>query len=139
MSSGVRSDKAAVRATKQAPKKKITGTIRSTQLRWLDQRSTVPLIQALYGQADQWRSAELARARKLLAKGEDVEAVLDALTHRLTQKMLHGAMAELHSADAHSRPQVASALSRLFLRGDTVLPTDLLPPHARRLSDEDLA
>ncbi len=65
---------------------------------------------------------------KLLAKGEDVEAVLDALTHRLTQKMLHGAMAELHSADAHSRPQVASALSRLFLRGDTVLPTDLLPP-----------
>ena len=106
---------------------------------WLDQRSTVPLIQALYGQADQWRSAELARARKLLAKGEDVEAVLDALTHRLTQKMLHGAMAELHSADAHSRPQVASALSRLFLRGDTVLPTDLLPPHARRLSDEDLA
>ena len=106
---------------------------------WLDQRSTVPLIQALYGQADQWRSAELARARKLLAKGEDVEAVLDALTHRLTQKMLHGAMAELHSADAHSRPPVASALSRLFLRGDTVLPTDLLPPHARRLSDEDLA
>jgi glutamyl-tRNA reductase len=37
---------------------------------WLDQRATVPLIQALRAQADDWRAAELARARKLLAKGE---------------------------------------------------------------------
>lgn len=85
---------------------------------WLDQRTTVPLIQALHGQADAWRTAEMARARKLLAKGEDIEAVLDALSRGLTQKMLHGALAELHSADAHQRPQVAASLSRLFLRGD---------------------
>lgn len=32
--------------------------------------------------------------------------------------MLHGAMAELHSADSQQRPQVAASLSRLFLRGD---------------------
>ncbi|MBL3041927.1 glutamyl-tRNA reductase, partial [Klebsiella pneumoniae] len=36
---------------------------------WLDQRTTVPLIQALHAQADAWRAAELARARKQLAKG----------------------------------------------------------------------
>jgi glutamyl-tRNA reductase len=85
---------------------------------WLDQRTTVPLIQALNSQADAWRSAEIARARKLLAKGEDIEAVLDALSRGLTQKMLHGALAELHSADARHRPQVAASLSRLFLRGE---------------------
>jgi glutamyl-tRNA reductase len=85
---------------------------------WLDQRSTVPLIQALNSQADAWRATEIARARKLLAKGEDIEAVLDTLSRGLTQKMLHGAMAELHSADTQQRPQVAASLARLFLRGD---------------------
>ena len=30
------------------------------------------------------------------------------------------AMAELHSADASQRPQVAASLSRLFLRGELV-------------------
>jgi glutamyl-tRNA reductase len=85
---------------------------------WLDQRTTVPLIQVLHQQADSWRANELARARKMLAKGEDIEAVLDALSRGLTQKMLHGAMAELHSADSHQRPQVAASLARLFLRGD---------------------
>ncbi|MGH6647420.1 glutamyl-tRNA reductase [Aquabacterium sp.] len=85
---------------------------------WLDQRTTVPLIQALNSQADAWRATELARARKLLAKGEDIEAVLDTLSRGLTQKMLHGAMAELHSADTQQRPQVAASLARLFLRGE---------------------
>ncbi|CAH0348503.1 glutamyl-tRNA reductase [Aquabacterium sp. CECT 9606] len=85
---------------------------------WLDQRSTVPLIQALNSQADAWRATEIARARKLIAKGEDIEAVLDTLSRGLTQKMLHGAMAELHSADTQQRPQVAASLARLFLRGD---------------------
>jgi len=85
---------------------------------WLDQRTTVPLIQALNSQADAWRATEIARARKLLAKGEDIDAVLDTLSRGLTQKMLHGAMAELHSADTQQRPQVAASLARLFLRGD---------------------
>jgi glutamyl-tRNA reductase len=85
---------------------------------WLDQRTTVPLIQALQAQADEWRTTEIARARKLLAKGEDLDTVMEALSRGLTQKMLHGALAELHSADARQRPQVAAALSRLFLRGE---------------------
>jgi glutamyl-tRNA reductase len=84
---------------------------------WLDQRTTVPLIQALNRQTDDWRHMELARARKLLAKGEDVEAVLEALSRSLTQKMLHGTMAELHSAEGSQREQLASTVSRLFLRG----------------------
>ncbi|NML15186.1 glutamyl-tRNA reductase [Azohydromonas caseinilytica] len=83
---------------------------------WLDQRGSVPLIQALNQQADRWRNTELARARKLLARGEDVDAVLEALSRGLTQKMLHGAFAELHAADGPQREQVAHTVSRLFLR-----------------------
>jgi len=83
---------------------------------WLDQRASVPLIQALNRQADDWRNTELARARRLLARGGSIDEVLEALSRGLTQKMLHGAMAELNSADALQREQVAQAVSRLFLR-----------------------
>jgi glutamyl-tRNA reductase len=83
---------------------------------WLGQRSTVPLIQALQAQAGDWRNAELARARKLLAKGEDVDVVLEALSRGLTQKMMHGVMVELQSADGVQRDQAAETVSRLFLR-----------------------
>ena len=85
-------------------------------MHWLDQRGSVPLIQQLNAQADEWRATELSRARKLLAKGEPVEAVLEALSRGLTQKMLHGAMAELHAGDATAREHTAQAISRLFLR-----------------------
>jgi glutamyl-tRNA reductase len=87
-------------------------------MHWLDQRGTVPLIRQLNAQTDEWRAAELARARKLLAKGEPVEAVLEALSRGLTQKMLHGAMAELHAGDAAAREHTAQTISRLFLRND---------------------
>jgi len=83
---------------------------------WLDLRASVPLIQALNRQADDWRATELARARKLLARGDETDAVLEALARGLTQKMLHGALAELSAADAAQREQVAQAVTRLFLR-----------------------
>jgi glutamyl-tRNA reductase len=85
---------------------------------WLDQRSNVPLIQQLNTQADEWRQAELARARKLLAKGEDVDAVLETLSRGLTQKMLHGAMAELHAGDITAREDARRAIEHFFLRGN---------------------
>jgi glutamyl-tRNA reductase len=84
---------------------------------WLDQRAAVPLIQALNRQADDWRGIELARARKLLARGDDVDAVLEALSRGITHKMLHGTMAELHAADGEQRDELAATVSRLFLRG----------------------
>ncbi len=85
-------------------------------MHWMDQRGTVPLIQQLNAQADEWRAGEIARARKLLAKGTDIEAVMEALSRGLTQKMLHGAMAELNAADPEHREQTSQAISRLFLR-----------------------
>jgi glutamyl-tRNA reductase len=85
-------------------------------MHWMDQRGTVPLILQLNAQTDEWRSAELARARKLLARGEDVDTVLDALSKGLTQKMLHGALAELHAGDAEARQRAGTAIERFFLR-----------------------
>jgi glutamyl-tRNA reductase len=85
-------------------------------LHWLEQRGTVPLIQQLNAQADEWRAFEIARARKLLAKGENVDAVLEALSKGLTQKMLHGAMAELRGGDATTRERATAAVHHFFLR-----------------------
>ncbi len=89
---------------------------------WLDQRAAVPLIQALNRQAEDWALVEMQRAKRLLAKGEPVEAVLEALSRGLTHKMLHGTLAELHSADAAEREHLAQTVSRLFLRQSSRTP-----------------
>ena len=86
-------------------------------MHWLGQRHTVPLIQQLTAQADSWRALEIVRAKKLLAKGEPIDAVLEALSRGLTQKMLHGALVELHAGDAQTREATAHTVSKLFLRG----------------------
>ena len=93
-------------------------------VQWLDRRGSIPLIQALHAQADDWRSLEIARARKLLAGGEDVGVVLEALSKSLTQKMLHGTLAELRAAEGDERTQLARTVSRLFLRASTRSPGD---------------
>jgi len=85
-------------------------------MHWIDQRNSVPLILQLNAQADEWRAAELARARKLLARGEPVEAVMEALSKGITQKMLHGALAELRAGDAQARERAGAAISHFFLR-----------------------
>jgi glutamyl-tRNA reductase len=91
---------------------------------WLEQRASVPLIQALNRQADDWRGIEIARARRLLAKGADIDSVLEALSRGLTQKLLHGTMAELHASDGEQRDHLAQTISRLFLRGSPRGPGD---------------
>jgi glutamyl-tRNA reductase len=87
-------------------------------MHWMVQRGSVPLIRELQAQAESWREAELQRAHKLLAKGESPEKVLEALSRGLTQKMLHGAMAELKAADGEHAQQTALAVQRLFLRSE---------------------
>ncbi|MDR2334898.1 glutamyl-tRNA reductase [Diaphorobacter ruginosibacter] len=92
-------------------------------MHWLDQRSprggSVPLIQQINAQADEWRAMEITRAKKLLARGEDIDTVLEALSRGITQKMLHGTMAELHKGDVEQRAQTADTVQRLFLRSQS--------------------
>jgi len=86
-------------------------------VQWLDRRGSVPLIQALNAQTDDWRTLEIARAKKLLAGGADVDAALEALSRGLAQKMLHGTLAELNAVEGDERRRLAQTVMRLFLRG----------------------
>jgi len=83
-------------------------------MQWLDGRAVVPLIRDLHETSEQMRRAEVERARKLLAKGEDIDAVLEALSKGLTAKFLHGPQQALHSADADERARLAQLLPQLF-------------------------
>jgi glutamyl-tRNA reductase len=58
-------------------------------MRWMRQREGVPLIRALREEADAARQAELDKALKALARGEDPVKVIEALSRTLTNKLLH--------------------------------------------------
>jgi len=83
---------------------------------WLDQRHNVPLIRAVNARADAWRDDALQRARRRLARGEDVDVVLESLARGLSAKLMHGALAELRQADEQQRAQAQAAVARVFLR-----------------------
>ncbi|WP_300438192.1 glutamyl-tRNA reductase [Zoogloea sp.] len=79
-------------------------------LHWLDSRGTVPTIRALREHADHLRQAEVERAVRLLAKGEDPHKVIEALSHGLTNKLIHGPTRFLNDADG----DCAELVRRLF-------------------------
>lgn len=81
---------------------------------WLDVRSHVPLIQQLNQKAEAWRETELVRARKMLERGEDIEAVLQALSTSLTKKMLNGPLRELSHPGAAQRGKARDAIQQFF-------------------------
>ncbi len=83
---------------------------------WLEQRAAVPVIQALQRQIEDWRQAELLKARRALARGQTVESVMDSLSAALTRKMLHGALSELHGSAGEAHRQSLNSVQRLFLR-----------------------
>ena len=58
-------------------------------LHWMDAREMVPLIRQLRDAAEDTRRGEVERAARLLARGDDPKAVLEALSHGLTNKLLH--------------------------------------------------
>ena len=58
-------------------------------MRWMETRAAVPLIRELREGADAVRRAELERALRLLRRGEDPAKVMEALSHGLTNKLLH--------------------------------------------------
>jgi glutamyl-tRNA reductase len=83
-------------------------------MHWIGDRAVVPVIRDLHESSESMRLAELERARKLLAKGEDIDTVLDALSKGLTAKFLHGPQQALHRAQGDERARLASLLPQLF-------------------------
>jgi glutamyl-tRNA reductase len=91
-----------------------------TFLQWKQARAHVPLIKALSQHAEQLQQQEVDHALKLLARGDQPEAVLRALAHGLSQKMLHGAYASLTSPDPDIRQEAAAQVCRLFNLPDSL-------------------
>jgi glutamyl-tRNA reductase len=58
-------------------------------MRWLAARDAVPLLRMIDTRADTLCAAELARARRRLARGNAVDSVLEALASGLSNKFLH--------------------------------------------------
>jgi glutamyl-tRNA reductase len=83
-------------------------------MHWIDDRAVVPVIQGLNENGEAIRLLELERARKLLARGEPVDAVLEALSKGLTAKFMHGPQQALHRAQGDERAQLAELLPTLF-------------------------
>jgi glutamyl-tRNA reductase len=59
-------------------------------MHWMRSREGVPLIRALRDEADAARREELERALKALERGADPAQVLEALSRKLTNKLMHG-------------------------------------------------
>jgi glutamyl-tRNA reductase len=85
---------------------------------WLESRDAVPTIRQLREQAEIRRQAELARARRMLARGADPAEVLEALSHALTNKMLHGPTRFLNQSDADVADAVG-VVRRIFQLDET--------------------
>ena len=67
---------------------------------WLAGRATVPLIRDIRQRAEDMRRHEIERARRLLARGEAPDSVLEKLSQSLTNKFLHAPISVLNDAAA---------------------------------------
>ncbi len=83
-------------------------------MHWLGNRELVPTIRALRDSAERARRHEMERALRRLAKGEDPEAVLEALSHALAAKLTHAPTHALSHARDDDREQLAQLLTRLY-------------------------
>ena len=84
-------------------------------------RAAVPVIQGMRERAHALRSLELERARKLLARGESPEAVLEQFGQALTNKLLHSPVAALHHAadtDEAERARLLALFARFYPDAD---------------------
>jgi glutamyl-tRNA reductase len=81
---------------------------------WLQARDTVPVIRSLRDSAERMRRHEIEHAMKLLAKGEPADKVLEHLSQRLTNKLLHAPTQALNLAEGNERAELQAAAARLF-------------------------
>ncbi len=86
-------------------------------MHWMQVRANVPVIRDLQATAQAVQAQELERARKMLARGDSPEKVLEQLANGLTQKYLHGTLAALNQSEETDRQQLLSWLPRLFPSG----------------------
>ena len=93
-------------------------------MQWLDARSIVPVIRHMHTQADSLRRAELERAHRMLARGDDPAVVLEALSQALTNKLIHGPTHALNRASSENRDKLIELMSGFYHHGGGSGPSD---------------
>lgn len=83
-------------------------------MRWMATREMVPTIRALRDQGERYRRHELAKAHKLLEKGEDPKKVIESLSNSLANKFLHVPSSTLNHASTDERDELVNLVSRLY-------------------------
>lgn len=83
-------------------------------LHWMDGREVVPTIRALRDTAEATRQAELEHAMRALARGDDPAAVLEALSHGISNKLLHAPTQALNQSAGLDRAELARTIARLY-------------------------
>ena len=107
--SGLESRQAAVIEAEAIIDERVSGF-----LHWLESRETVPTIRALRVAGERARRHEIDHALKLLARGDSPEKVLEALSHGLTNKLLHAPTQALNQAEGAERNEVAQLITRIY-------------------------
>jgi len=83
-------------------------------MHWIVSLDSVPTIRALREATDSLREAELMRAKRQLAKGEDPQLVLERLARALANKFTHAPTSALQKADREGNDDLLEAARRLF-------------------------
>ena len=82
-------------------------------LHWMKAREMVPLIKRLRDSAEEARRHEFERAAKSLARGDDPHAVLETLSHALTNKLMHAPTQALNRA-GEDEASLQALVARLY-------------------------
>ncbi len=83
-------------------------------MHWMDTRRTVPVIRSLRDHGERLRRHEMDKAHKALLRGDDPQAVLDAMSRALMNKLLHDPSHALNQAGDNEREHLARLVSRLY-------------------------
>lgn len=81
---------------------------------WLKRRESVPLIRALRDESERIRRHALEAAHKQLARGDDPEKVLEALSVQLTNKLMHPPTQALSSGSGAAHDAQVELIARLY-------------------------
>lgn len=82
-------------------------------LHWMKTREMVPLIRQLRDSAEEARLREVERAAKMLARGDDPKTVLEALSHGLTNKLMHAPTEALNQSGEGDK-SLKALVARLY-------------------------
>jgi glutamyl-tRNA reductase len=107
-------DNLQIRKESVAQAEQMIATQAESFLRWLEGRTVVPTITALQGHYNALRTAELERARRMLAGGAAPAEVLEQLARGLTNKFLHAPTQALNKAGDAERAELVALFEKIY-------------------------